>query len=121
MKKIIFINGNVAVDGLALSSYDEFTLINNVNVVFHCAASVRFNDPLKDVININTAGTLRLLKLAQRMKNLKIFLYMSTAFCQSHQSELKEVYYPSNLDAFAIINLTEELDNESLDQLERKL
>jgi alcohol-forming fatty acyl-CoA reductase len=121
MKKIIFINGDITEDGLALSSEDEATLINEVDIVFHCAANVRFNDPLKDAVNINTTGTLRLLELSSKMKNLKVFSYMSTAFSQSYQSDLEERYYPSNLNVFEIIKLTEKLDNESLDDLEKNL
>jgi alcohol-forming fatty acyl-CoA reductase len=121
MQKVIFISGDITVDGLALSSHDEATLTDDVNVVFHCAANVRFNDPLKDAVNINTAGTLRVLSLAEKMKNLKVFSYMSTAFSQSYQSDLEERYYPSSLDAFEIIKLTEKLDGESLNNLEKSL
>lgn len=121
MQKVIFINGDITEDGLALSSQDELMLINEIDVVFHCAANVRFNDPLKDAVNINVTGTLRVLNLAQKMRNLKVFSYMSTAFCQSYQRDLEERHYPSNLDVFEIIKLTEKLDSESLDHLEKSL
>lgn len=121
MQKIIFVNGDIAEENLGLSKDDEAMLADEVDVVFHCAANVRFNDPLKDAVNINTTGTLRLLNLALKMKNLKVFSYMSTAFSQSYQKDLEEKYYPSNLDVFEIIKLTESLDNESLESLERNL
>lgn len=121
MQKVIFINGDITEDGLALNSQDKLMLINEIEIVFHCAANVRFNDPLKDAVNINVSGTLRILELAKEMKNLKVFSYMSTAFSQSYQRNLEERHYPSNLEVFEIIKLTEKLDSESLHHLEKSL
>lgn len=81
----------------------------------------RFNDPIKDAVNINVTGTLRILQLAQKMKNLEVFSYMSTAFCQSYQEELDEKYYQTNVDALKIIEKTDLMDDESLVCLETEL
>lgn len=121
MKKVVFINGDITVDGLGISVTDDATLINEVNVVFHCAANVKFNDALKDAININAVGTLRMLKFAERVKNLKVFSYMSTTFCQSYQEQLEERFYPTNLDVLEIIEKTKLLDDEDLIDLEGSL
>jgi alcohol-forming fatty acyl-CoA reductase len=106
---------------LQLGEDDELKLISDVNVVFHCAANIKFNDPIKDAVNINVSGTLRVLKLAQKLENLKVFSYMSTAFCQSFQEELQEKHYQTNVDALKIIEKTELMDDESLVHLEHEL
>lgn len=121
MEKIIVINGDITLENLDLSNEDQKILMSEVNVIFHCAANVRFNDPLNEAVNINTGGTLRILNLAEKMKSLKVFCYMSTAFCQSYQCELEERYYPSNLDVYDIIKQTQTLDNEALVALENQL
>jgi alcohol-forming fatty acyl-CoA reductase len=121
LQKIIVISGDITADELNLTKLDEKTLITNVNVVFHCAANVKFNDPIKDAVNINTVGTKRVLQLSEKMKNLKVFLYMSTAFCQAHQLELKEEYYPSGLYAEGMIEKIQLMNNECLADLEREL
>lgn len=41
-------------------------LQNEVNIIINCAASVNFDDPLKEALNINYFGTLRLLDLAHK-------------------------------------------------------
>lgn len=56
--------------GLLLSDRDW--LIENVNFIFHCAAIVKFNEPLEVATKINVEGTENLLKLASEMKNLKV-------------------------------------------------
>lgn len=121
MQKIVFINGDLTVDGLGISESDKATLINEVNVIFHCAANVKFNDALKDAININAVGTERMLRFAQRVKKLKVFSYMSTTFCQSYQEKLEERFYPTHLDVFQIIEKTRQLDDEGLINLEQSL
>lgn len=121
LDKITFIGGDITVDGLKLSHEDELELINKVDVIFHCAANIRFNDSIKDAVNINVTGTLRVLKLAEKVKNLKVFSYMSTAFCQSYQEDLEEKHYQTNVDALKIIEKVELMDDESLVHLEQEL
>jgi thioester reductase-like protein len=45
--KIFLINGDIEVDNLRLNEIDETVLIDEVDVIFHCAVSVWFEDPLK--------------------------------------------------------------------------
>jgi alcohol-forming fatty acyl-CoA reductase len=121
LSKIILINGDIDIDNLGLSEKHEKILIDEIDVIFHCAASVRFEDPLKEAVNTNVCGTLRLLQLAQKIKNLKVFSYMSTAFSQSYQNELEEKFYPTNIDVFGLIEQTQKLDQKSLKNLEIEL
>lgn len=100
---------------------DELNLIEDVNIVFHCAANIKFNDPIKDAVNINVTGTLRVLQLAHKFKNLQVFSYMSTAFCQSYQEDLQEKHYQTCVEAEKIIEKTELMDDKSLVHLEIEL
>lgn len=45
--KVEAIQGDLVEPNMGISPEDEQTLINNVNVVFHSAATVRFDEPLK--------------------------------------------------------------------------
>lgn len=68
LDKIKVVGGDVTVDGLGISVLDTKALIENVNLIFHCAANVRFDQSIKDAVNFNTAGTLRVLQLATKIK-----------------------------------------------------
>lgn len=46
-KKIVAIEGDLGLKSLGISEQDRQTLIDNVNIVFHSAATVRFDEPLK--------------------------------------------------------------------------
>jgi fatty acyl-CoA reductase len=105
------INADVSLNGLGLNAQDENELINNVDIVFHLAASTKFNNSLKEAININTTGTLRMLQLAEKMKQLQVFLHVSTTFI-NNQLLVEERYYDSKLDPFEIIEASSHLEDE---------
>jgi thioester reductase-like protein len=50
-----------------MSSSNRKLLVDEVDVILHCAASVRFDLPLLDILKINVEGTHRLLELALEM------------------------------------------------------
>ena len=53
--------------------------------MINCAASVNFDDPLLEALNINYFGTLRMLDLAQNAKNIEVFTHVSTAYVNSNR------------------------------------
>lgn len=78
--KIVAIAGDCAIAGLGLSISDRHTLNENVHVVFHAAATVRFDEKLKLAVNINVHGTHELLDLCTHMKQLKVRKAVRYAF-----------------------------------------
>lgn len=72
MKYIKTIEGDCTLPKLGISAEDRKELIDEVNVVMHCAATVRFNEPLSNATQINVAATQDLLDMAKEMKNLKV-------------------------------------------------
>lgn len=72
LDKIKTVKGDVTIDGLGLSENDANEIAEKVSMIFHCAANVRFDQPLKDAVNMNTQGTFRVLTLADRIKNLDV-------------------------------------------------
>jgi fatty acyl-CoA reductase len=53
LHKIIPISGDITYPGLGISPSDEKILCEHVSVVFHVAATIRFDEPLRYEININ--------------------------------------------------------------------
>lgn len=49
-EKIIAVNSDLTQPELNLSKADQSILAENIDIVFHCAATVRFSEPLKWVI-----------------------------------------------------------------------
>ncbi|KAJ9594708.1 hypothetical protein L9F63_013982, partial [Diploptera punctata] len=71
LKKLVPLNGDITLDDLGLSPQNKKKVLEEVSVVFHCAATLKLEATLKDAVEMNTRGTWRILQLARDMKNLK--------------------------------------------------
>ncbi|XP_017148619.1 putative fatty acyl-CoA reductase CG8306 [Drosophila miranda] len=121
LTKIVPIEGDVGLDNLGISPKDRQTLIDNVNVVFHSAATLDFFQSLKETTNINLKGTRRVVELCQQLKQLDSLVHVSSAYVNAYLTEVEEKLYPSPDDPEKIIQLAETLNDEALKALEKKL
>lgn len=113
-------SGDVSSDALEISGSDKEELTENVDIIFHCAAIVRFDFSLMEAMRTNVKGTHRVLQLAENMKHLKSFVYVSTAFSQSYQTNLEEKYYATGFDVFKLLDYIELNDKRSIDVVEEE-
>jgi alcohol-forming fatty acyl-CoA reductase len=51
-----------------------------VEFIFHGAATVRFDEPLKTAVEINVRGTREIFQLARQCGKLKAVVHISTAY-----------------------------------------
>ena len=91
-------------EGLGLNQQDLDLLVNNVNVVFHCAASLKLEATLKDAIEQNTAGTGRVIDVVKKIQNLDVFVYFSTAFCSADIDVFEERVSLGRKDVVIVVN-----------------
>lgn len=116
VKKIVMIEADLAALNLALSPEDRLQLLDT-DIIFHGAATVRFNESLRVAANINIRGTKQLLLLAREMPNLKAFVYISTAFSHCVRKFIEEKHYPPPLETDEILALLDILDDEKLQKI----
>lgn len=114
LQKLIPINGDVTALGLGLSS-DDIIRMKNVSIIFHSAASVRFDDPLKYAVFMNTRGTHEMMKFAEKLPNLKVFLHVSTTYTNLSEKNVREEIYPEVADWQKTIKMCETMDADTLD------
>ena len=72
MDRIVPIAGDITKPGLGLSKEDEEVLVKSVSIVFHLAATVRFNESLRDALQYNVIGVREMIKLCRKMKKLQV-------------------------------------------------
>jgi len=116
-EKIKIMKGDILQKRLGLNEEDENELLSNVNVIFHCAANVRFDQPLKPMIQMNVAGTLKVINLAKKMMFLNVIVYVSTSYCQCNERVLEERAYSVPHNPFVILEMVEKLDENSLKKI----
>lgn len=79
--KLIMVRGDLQEIELGIAQDERVALSEEVEIVFHAAADVRFDESLKEATEINVRGTREIMLLSQRMRHLSAFVYVSTAFC----------------------------------------
>ncbi|CDW80559.1 male sterility protein [Stylonychia lemnae] len=120
--KIFPIEGDITKDNLALSQSDRQTLINELDVVINCAASVDFNERLCDALQINYFGCHRMYELASQCKNLAVFTHVSTCYTNCEKRGfIKEQIYDIGKDPEQVIDdilrMTPQLQDQNLQQI----
>ncbi|KAJ1520571.1 hypothetical protein ONE63_003683 [Megalurothrips usitatus] len=115
LDRVKAVSGDVSLPGLGLTDGDRSTLVREVRVVFHAAATINFNAALATAVNINVLGTRRVLQLCQEMPTLRAMVYVSTAYCNcTLQDTVRERVYPSGHDPDNIIRIVSETEPELL-------
>ncbi|KAM3609502.1 uncharacterized protein V6R79_015928 [Siganus canaliculatus] len=120
-EKIVAVNSDLTQLELGLSKQDQSVLTENINIVFHCAATIRFNEPLKDAVQLNVLATQKLLGLAHKMKKLQVFIHVSTAYANCDRELIEEVIYPPPIDYRRLLDCLDWMDDELVSTLTPKL
>ncbi|GBP83318.1 Fatty acyl-CoA reductase 2 [Eumeta japonica] len=92
-----------------------------VDVIFHGAATVRFDEALKLAVHINVRGTKEILLLAKSCTKLRAFVHISTAYSNCVRKQIREEFYDSPIPADKIIDLVDTLDDKVLEDIKNGL
>nr|CAD7399377.1 unnamed protein product [Timema cristinae] len=77
-QKVVGIAGDLYQRGLGISPQDRERLCRDVSVVFHVAASVKFDEDLKFILQTNVGSTQAIIDLCKEMSNLEVCYIMVT-------------------------------------------
>lgn len=114
---MVGISGDCVLPGLGISAEDRTLLTQRVHLVFHGAATVRFDEKLKLAIGINVNGTKEIIQLCKEMTNLAAFIHVSTAYANCNHREINERFYKPHISGENAIKLAEAVDEETLDAI----
>ncbi|XP_048004155.1 fatty acyl-CoA reductase wat-like [Leguminivora glycinivorella] len=115
--KVVVIPGDCEAVGLGLSLSDRQILTEKVNVVFHSAATVKFDEHLRAALATNVRAPLHLLRLARDMKDLSVFMHVSTAYSNSHLEAVQERFYPCEASCDHLETVIDKLTDEQINQM----
>lgn len=107
LQKLVAIESDMTVENLGLSQTDRTLLEDEVNIVIHSAASVRFDAPLKENLRDNVYGTRSIVNLCENMKNLQCLVHVSTAYSNCHLKDIDEDVIPLEKDVEQIMQTLE--------------
>ncbi|XP_044728842.1 fatty acyl-CoA reductase 1-like isoform X2 [Chrysoperla carnea] len=121
ISKLVIIQGDCEKANLGMTDEDIEMLKENVNIIFHAAASVRFDDPLKKAVLMNVRSARDLIAIAQEIKNLKVFIHLSTAYCNIDKKITHEQVYPPQANWKYFIQMAETFDDKIINSLTAKI
>ncbi|XP_055612979.1 fatty acyl-CoA reductase wat-like [Uranotaenia lowii] len=113
-KKVIPVSGDCSQLKMGLDDH-VFETLSKVQFIFHVAASVRFDDPLRKAILLNVRGTREVLEWATSLKNLKAVIHVSTCYSNPELLEIEERLYPCKMPWQKAIELAEKIEPENFE------
>lgn len=96
-RKLVAVDSDLAKRQLGLSSASKSILINEVAIIFHVAASVKFEAPLEVNMRHNVVATKELLEFACQFRRLLCFVHVSTAYSNCQLRQIDERIYPMDV------------------------
>ncbi|CAL1284234.1 unnamed protein product [Larinioides sclopetarius] len=118
-EKVHLIVGDISLPNLGMSEDDVQTLIQEVSIVFHCAAIISFTRPLEFTLRSNVLSLCSIIELSRKMKKFDVLVYTSTAYSNCNhlnfplKEEIHRLPFPANQFIDALINQ----DNVKLEDL----
>lgn len=114
--------GDIRLIDLGMSNDELHYVVNSTNIIFHMAATVNFEAPLKSAVEMNVRGVDYVMKLAKRMTKLKVMVHLSTTFCCVDQNVLREeVYDDPKINPKNLIKCADWMSEETMNCLKESL
>nr|XP_027204911.1 fatty acyl-CoA reductase 1-like [Dermatophagoides pteronyssinus] len=121
LQKLYAVSGDIRYPGLGINPIDLQTIRDNVSIIFHSAATIRFDEPLKYALLINTLGTKRVVQLAKKLKNLRSFVHVSTAYCTVNKQKIDECVYFEPISPDKILEMADWMNDDTMNRLSETL
>lgn len=80
IKRVVAVESDMLEPGLGLGDDIRECLVNELDLIISCAATVSFDDPLDHSLRLNTLGPSEILELARDCRNAPSLLHVSTAY-----------------------------------------
>uniref|UniRef100_A0AC35U6J4 Fatty acyl-CoA reductase n=1 Tax=Rhabditophanes sp. KR3021 TaxID=114890 RepID=A0AC35U6J4_9BILA len=121
LNKLVAIDGDLLSPELGITQQNSELLQKEVGIIFHCAATVKFDDILRTSLEMNLLGTTKLIALAKKMANLKCIVHASTAYANCHLSETMEKVYPPPINPTKLVDALGCFDDEMIETITPKI
>ncbi|BFG02895.1 fatty acyl-CoA reductase wat [Drosophila madeirensis] len=121
LDKLVAVPGDVSLPSLGIAAA-MVERMAQVSLVYHCAATVRFDEPLRVALQLNVGGTLEALRFAETLRQLRVFVHVSTFYSNPYLKRVEPRFYSSPMDWRLCLRMLDEIpDDGVLNALTRKL
>ncbi|XP_015435285.1 PREDICTED: putative fatty acyl-CoA reductase CG5065 [Dufourea novaeangliae] len=117
----VAIAGDCSLPGLGISATDRAMITRDVSIVFHVAATVRFDEKMKLAVPINVRSPKDVIDLCKEMSGLKSFVHVSTAYANCPYTLIEEKVYDPPMEPDKLVTLMECIDEKLLEEITPRL
>lgn len=127
LNKIVVIPGDIADSWLGISDANLDRLFNDptLSIVFHSAATIKFDEPLKVSVRLNLIATRTVIEFCRKLPNLISFCHVSTAYTNSDildgSTQIEEKIYPIADEPKDLMQLADILEEDLMQSLKRNM
>jgi fatty acyl-CoA reductase len=120
IEKITAVEGDCSLVNLGIEMSNWSSLCESVTLIYHFAATTRFDEKLKPATNLNLCGTHEMIKLARECKKLSLFCHISTAYCHLAETYLLEQPYAPPHDPHAFMDQVSQMTEGEAEIFKKK-
>ncbi|KAK6191389.1 hypothetical protein SNE40_003093 [Patella caerulea] len=120
-RKLQAIEGDIVLPELGLSEKNKQLLIEKINVVFHSAATVRFDEHLRTAVELNVLPVRKIIQLCRQFKSLMVLVHVSTAYANCDRPYIEESIYEPHVQPQKLIDSLQWMDNDMVEAVTPKL
>ncbi|XP_031839104.1 fatty acyl-CoA reductase wat [Nomia melanderi] len=117
----VAIAGDCSLPGLGISSTDRAIITREVSIVFHVAATVRFDEKMNLAVPINVRSLKDVIGLCKEISGFKSFVHVSTAYANCPLTLIEEKIYDPPMEAEKLIALVECVDEKLIQEITPRL
>lgn len=110
--KISVVNGELTEEHLGMKDEDFEPLKDNIQIVIHSAATIKFTEKIQLAVDLNVLGVRRMLEFCHALKKCLCFLHMSTAYAHTDREFVEERIYTPAIEPQKLISLTDGMPDD---------
>ncbi|GBP48658.1 Putative fatty acyl-CoA reductase CG5065 [Eumeta japonica] len=119
LDKLVALWGDITEPDLGLTR-EAISMMDSVSIVFHTAATVKFDEELSLAVKLNILAPMMLMKICKQLPNIEAFIHVSTCYGNCELTEIEEKVYPPPGDLKSLLAACECLSPEMLHELTDK-
>ncbi len=119
VERVVAVESDMLEPGLGIKADDRKRLVDELDLIISCAATVSFDDPLDHSLRLNTLAPCEIMELARECKRSPVLLHVSTAYVNGRRSgDIPEEPLSVEKD---IVQAIDEGDNDLNFDVEREI
>lgn len=121
LEKVYPLKGDITKPLFGLSQENINLLASRVSILFHSAATVKFEEPLRVAVENNVISVENLIDVASRLIKLETLVHVSTAYSNCDRTEVDEIFYETPIQADKLIEMSSWMRNDVMDRIAPEL